>query len=121
MNQVQDEAKRRRLIWAYFQSQCSAHCSSTRSNTNHLKVMLRTQKFPRQQTHQNDPPERHNNAKSTGCPEHTNPEEEEGSNHEEEEVTPTARTPTATFHRTVSYRLIGKHKGRIKQNATVSH
>ena len=56
MNQVQDEAKRRRLIWAYFQSQCSAHCSSTRSNTNHLKVMLWTKKFPRQQTHQNDPP-----------------------------------------------------------------
>ena len=60
--------------------------------------------------------ERHNNAKSTGCPEHTNPEEEEGSNHEEEEG-----TPTATFHKTVSYSLIGKHKGRIKQNATVSH
>ena len=65
--------------------------------------------------------ERHNNAKSTGCPEHTNPEEEEESNHEEEEGTPMARTPTATFHRTVSYSLIGKHKGRIKQNATISH
>ena len=65
--------------------------------------------------------ERHNNAKSAGCPEHTNPEEEEGSNHEEEEGTPTARTPTATFHRMVSYSLIGKHKGRSKQNATVSH
>ena len=59
--------------------------------------------------------ERHNNAKSTGCPKHTNPEEEEGSNHEEEEGTPPARTLT------MSYRRLGKHKGRIKQNATVSH
>ena len=57
--------------------------------------------------------ERHNNATSNGCPEHTN--------HEEEDGTPTARTPTATFHRTVSYSLIGKHKGRSKQNTTVSH
>ena len=65
--------------------------------------------------------ERHHNATSTGCPEHTNPEEVEGSNHEEEDGIPTARTPTATFHRTVSYSLIGKHKGRCKQNATVSH
>ena len=66
--------------------------------------------------------ERHNNTGSTGCPEHTNhEEEEEHSNHEEEEGTPTARTPTATFNRKVSYRRIGKHKGRIKQNATVSH
>ena len=65
--------------------------------------------------------ERHNNAKSTGCPEHTNPAEEEGSNHEEEEESPMARTPTATFHTTVSFSLIEKHKGRIKQNATVSH
>ena len=60
--------------------------------------------------------ERHNNTGSTGCPEHTNhEEEEEHPNHEEEEGTPTARTLT------VSYRRLGKHKGRIKQNATVSH
>ena len=61
--------------------------------------------------------ERHNNAKSTGCPKHTNPEEEEEHpNHEEEEG-----TPTANSSRTVSYRRLGKHKGRVKQNATVSH
>ena len=40
---------------------------------------------------------------------------------EEEEGTPTARTPTANFSRTVSYRRLGKHKGRVKQNAIVSH
>ena len=57
--------------------------------------------------------ERHNNTGSTGCPEHTN--------HEEEEGTPTARTPTANSSRTVLYRRLGKHKGRVKQNATVSH
>ena len=61
--------------------------------------------------------ERHNNTGSTGCPEHTNhEEEEEHPNHEEEEG-----TPTANSSRTVSYRRIGKHKGRVKQNATVSH
>ena len=66
--------------------------------------------------------ERHNNTGSTGCPEYTNhEEEEEHPNHEEEEGTPTARTPTANSSRTVSYRRIGKHKGRVKQNATVSH
>ena len=67
--------------------------------------------------------ERHNNTGSTGCPEHTNHEEEEEEhpNHEEEEGTPMARTPTANSSRTVSYRRIGKHKGRVKQNATVSH
>ena len=68
-----------------------------------------------------DMTERHHNATSNGCPEHTNPEEVEGSNHEEEDGTPTARTPTATFHRTASCSLIRKHKGRSKQNATVSH
>ena len=57
--------------------------------------------------------ESHNNIGSIGCPEHTN--------HEEEEGTPTARTPTANSSRTVSYRRLGKHKGRVKQNATVSH
>ena len=60
--------------------------------------------------------ESHNNIGSIGCPEHTNhEEEEEHPNHEEEEGTPTARTLT------VSYRRLGKQKGRIKQNATVSH
>ena len=57
--------------------------------------------------------ERHHNATSNGCPEHTN--------HEEEDGTPTARTPTATFHKTVSCSVIRKHKGRSKQNATVPH
>ena len=66
--------------------------------------------------------ERHNNTGSTGCPEHTNHEEEEKHpNHEEEEGTPTARTPTAISSKTVSYRRLGKHKGRVKQNAIVSH
>ena len=66
--------------------------------------------------------ERHNNTGSTGCPEHTNhEEEEEHPKHEEEEGTPTARTPTANSSRMVSYRRLGKHKGRVKQNATVSH
>ena len=60
-----------------------------------------------------DQPERHHNATSNGCPEHTN--------HEEEDGTPTARTPTATFHNTVSCSVIRKHKGRSKQNATVPH
>ena len=59
------------------------------------------------------PSERHHNATSNGCPEHTN--------HEEEDGTPTARTPTATFHNTVSCSVIRKHKGRSKQNATVPH
>ena len=57
--------------------------------------------------------ESHNNTESTGCPEHPN--------HEEEEGTPTTRTPTTNSSRTVSYRRLGKHKGRVKQNATVSH
>ena len=67
----------------------------------------------------------------SGCPEHTNheeeeehpnhEEEEEHPNHEEEEGTPTARTPMANSSRTVSYRRLEKHKGRVKQNATVSH
>ena len=66
--------------------------------------------------------ESHNNIGSIGCPEHINhEEEEEHPNHEEEEGTPTARTPMANSSRTVSYRRLGKHKGRVKQNATVSH
>ena len=52
--------------------------------------------------------ERHHNATSNGCPEHTNHEEEDG-------------TPTATFHKTMSCSVIRKHKGRSKQNATVPH
>ena len=65
--------------------------------------------------------ESHNNTGSTGCPEHPNHEEEGHPNHEEEEGTPTARTPTANSSRTVSYRRLGKHKGKVKQNTIVSH
>ena len=57
--------------------------------------------------------ENHSNTGSIGNPKH--------SNHEEEEGTPTARTPTANFIKTLSYRRLGKHKGKIKQNVTVSH
>ena len=62
---------------------------------------------------------------NTGSTEHLNHEEEEGTpehpNHEEEEGTPTARTLTANSIRTMSYRRLGKHKGKVKQNVTVSH
>ena len=57
--------------------------------------------------------ESHSNTDSTGCLEH--------SHHEEEEGTPMARTPTANSIRTMSYRRLGKHKGKVKQNVTVSH
>ena len=52
--------------------------------------------------------ESHSNTGSTGCPEHSKHEEEEG-------------TPTANFIKTLSYRRLGKHKGKVKQNVTVSH
>ena len=65
--------------------------------------------------------ESHSNTGSTGCLEHPNHEEEEHPNHEEDEGTPTARTPTANSSRTMSYRRLGKHNGKVKQNATVSH
>ena len=57
--------------------------------------------------------ENHSNTGSTGNPEH--------SNHEEEEGTPTARAPTANFIKMLSYRRLGKHKGKVKQNVTVFH
>ena len=47
---------------------------------------------------------------STGSPAHSNHEEEE-----EDE------TPTATFIKTLSCIRLGKHKGKLKQNITVSH
>ena len=52
--------------------------------------------------------ESHSNTGSTGCPEHSKHEEEEG-------------TPTANFIKTLLYRRLGKHKGKVKQNVTVSH
>ena len=45
---------------------------------------------------------------SIGSPEH--------SNHEEED-----ETPTATSIKTLSCMRLGKHKGKLKQNVTVSH
>ena len=45
---------------------------------------------------------------STGGPAHSNDEEEE-------------ETPTATPIKTVSCIRLGKHKGKLKQNVTVSH
>ena len=56
--------------------------------------------------------ESHSNTGSTGCLEHSN---------HEEEGTPTARTPTANFIKMLSYRRLGKHKGKVKQNVNVSH
>ena len=52
--------------------------------------------------------ESHSNTGSTGYPKHSNHEEEEG-------------TPTANFIKTLLYRRLGKHKGKVKQNITVSH
>ena len=52
--------------------------------------------------------ENHSNTGSTGNPEHSNHEEEEG-------------TPTTNFIETLLYRRLGKHKGKVKQNVTVSH
>ena len=47
---------------------------------------------------------------STGSPTHSNHEEEE-----EDE------TPTANFIKTLLYIRLGKHKGKLKQNITISH
>ena len=52
--------------------------------------------------------ESHSNTSSTGYPKHSNHEEEEG-------------TPTANFIKMLLYRRLGKHKGKVKQNITVSH
>ena len=54
--------------------------------------------------------ESHSSTGSTGSPAHSNHEEEE-----EDE------TPTANFIKTLSCIRLGKHKGKLKQNVTVSH
>ena len=54
--------------------------------------------------------ESHSSTGNTGSPAHSNHEEEE-----EDE------TPTANFIKTLSCIRLGKHKGKLKQNVTVSH
>ena len=54
--------------------------------------------------------ESHSSTGSTRSPAHSNHEEEE-----EDE------TPTANFIKTLSCIRLGKHKGKLKQNVTVSH